>query len=163
MAAMGAEDVRVVVVRKPVTVLLLLLATVAIAVITLSMSGKVYAKVDAEPFRDVKLLAEKLASPEGVSTQVVVALIMPVVFNMLLFMPWGFLMFLVLDREERPTSQSYLLTMLLAATLSGGIEVWQYFLPTRVTDINDIVWNIAGAIVGAFLGHLRKRVRIAFE
>ena len=47
--------------------------------------------------------------------------------------------------------------------LSFAVEATQYFLPNRVTDINDVIWNSTGALVGAFFGHLRKRVRIAFE
>lgn len=162
MSAMSKSGVRTVVVRRGVTIFLLLLATVAIYGITLSLSGKAYSKVDPVPFREVKLLAEKLS--EGpMSTSVIVALTMPIVLNILLFMPWGFLMFIVLDHGDRPASQSYLITFLLALLLSLGVEAWQYFLPTRVTDINDIIWNALGAFLGAILGHLRKRVRVAFE
>jgi glycopeptide antibiotics resistance protein len=159
---MSKSAVRTVVVRRAVTVFLLLLATVAIAGITLSLSGKAYSKVDPVPFREIRLLAEKLS--EGpMPTSVVIALTMPIILNILLFMPWGFFMFIVLDHGDRPASQSYLITFLLAILLSLGVEAWQYFLPTRVTDINDVIWNGLGAFLGAIFGHLRKRVRVAFE
>jgi glycopeptide antibiotics resistance protein len=93
----------------------------------------------------------------------VVALISPLILNVLLFLPWGFLAFIALDTPERPASQSYLLTILLALGLSLGVEATQYFLPDRVTDVNDVIWNSAGALAGAVFGHLRKRVRVAFE
>lgn len=159
---MGKTTVRTVTVSKRMTFLLLVLTTIVIALITLTMSGKIYNKVDPEPFRDLKLIAERL-SRGPMETKILIALIMPIVFNMLLFIPWGFLLFILLDNVDRPTSQSYLLTFLLGVTFSLAVEAWQYFLPTRVTDVNDVIWNASGAVVGAFLGHLRKRVRVAFE
>lgn len=154
--------VRIVVVRKLTTFVLLLLTTAALCGITLWASGKAYTKVDPEPFREIRVLTTKLA--EGpMRTETIVALTMPIVLNVLLFMPWGFLMFVLLDRPERPALQSYLWTIGLALAFSSLVEAWQYFLPTRVTDINDIIWNAAGALLGAFYGHLRKRVRVAFE
>ncbi len=159
---MGKVTVRTIPVRKWVTALLLLFATIVIATITLSLSGKAYAKVDPVPFREIRLLADKMQDGP-VPMPILVALTMPVILNVLLFMPWGFLMFVLLDRPERPTNQSYLLTFLTAMAFSLAVEGSQYFLPTRVTDINDVIWNGLGALVGAILGHLRKRVRIAFE
>ena len=44
-----------------------------------------------------------------------------------------------------------------------GIEAWQYFLPSRVADVNDVIWNTSGTILGALLGHARLRVRFEFE
>lgn len=157
-----SRPVRTVTVRRGFSILLLLLVTIAIAVITLSLTGKAYTKVDPVPFREVRLLVEKLS--EGpLPFTVFIALIAPMILNVLLFMPWGFFMFIVLDHGDRPAAQSYLITFLVAVGLSLGVELWQYFLPTRVTDINDVIWNAFGALLGAILGHLRKRVRVAFE
>ena len=156
------KEIRTVVVRRWMSVLLLLLTTVAIAAITLSLTGRAYNKVDAVPFRDMRLLISRME--EGpIPVPLLVALVAPMVLNILLFIPWGFLMFIVLYRQERSTGNVYLLTVLLAMLFSAAVEAWQYFLPTRVTDINDVIWNGVGAAVGAFLGHLRKRVRVAFE
>lgn len=160
---MGKAGVRIVTVRKWVTVTLLLLTTIGIAAITLSLSGKAYTKVDSEPFREIRVLNRILRSGEPTPTSTVVALTMPIVMNILLFMPWGFLAFISLDTVSRPTHRTYLLTLLLAMAFSCLVEAWQYFLPTRVTDVNDIIWNGTGAFLGAVLGHLRKRVRVAFE
>jgi glycopeptide antibiotics resistance protein len=159
---MAHSSPRVITVRRWVTILLLLLTTAAIAGLTLYAQGKAYTKVDPEPFREIRVLTQKLA--EGpVRTETVVALTMPIVLNLLLFVPWGFLMFVALDRPERATIQSYLWTVLAAMAFSSLVEAWQYFLPTRVTDVNDIIWNATGAFIGAVAGHIRKRVRFAFE
>jgi glycopeptide antibiotics resistance protein len=159
---MGKPSIRTVTVNRRTTVLLLILATILIATLTLWISGKSYEKVDPVPFREIRVIAERLqAGP--VPMNVFVALVMPAVLNALLFIPWGFLMFLALDRPERPTHQSYLLALLFGLAFSFSVEAAQYFLPTRVTDINDVIWNGAGVMVGAIFGHLRKRVRIAFE
>ena len=160
---MAKTTVRTVTVRKWVTVLLLVLTTVGIAAITLSLTGKAYSKVDSEPFREIRVLNRILLADEPVKTSTIVALTMPIILNILLFMPWGFFTFIILDTPERPTHRSYILTVLLAMAFSCLVEAWQYFLPTRVTDINDIIWNGTGAFLGAIVGHLRKRVRVAFE
>ena len=82
--------------------------------------------------------------------------------NVLLFVPWGFLLFIALYTVNRPTMQTYVLTVLLGFTFTCAIEGWQYFLPDRVADINDIIWNTTGALLGAILGHLRERLRFEF-
>lgn len=160
---MPAPRIKTYTVSKWITLVLLLVMTGTILGVTVSLSGKAYNKVDPEPFRDVRVLVDRLQDDRPVPTPVVVSLLMPIVLNILLFVPWGFLMFVLLERPERSAFQAYLLTFFLALALSLGVEAWQYFLPTRVTDVNDVIWNGAGAIVGAILGHLRKRVRIAFE
>ncbi|MGZ8868364.1 MAG: VanZ family protein, partial [Thermoanaerobaculia bacterium] len=73
------------------------------------------------------------------------------------------LMFISLYTMDRPTMQTYLLTFLLGLSFSLAIEAWQYFVPSRVVDVNDVIWNSAGALLGAFLGHMRLRVRLEFE
>ena len=83
--------------------------------------------------------------------------------NILLFVPWGVLMFIALYSVERPTVQTYILTILLGLTFTLGVEAWQYFLPSRVADINDVIWNTSGTVAGAILGHMRLRVRFEFE
>ena len=90
-------------------------------------------------------------------------IVMPVIGNMLLFVPWGFLMFISLYSVERPTVQTYVLTILLGLSFSTAIEAVQYFLPSRVADVNDIIWNSAGTLIGALLGHARLRLRFEFE
>jgi len=151
-----------IVVKRPVTILLLLVVTVVIAGATLWMSGKSYSKVDPIPFEDLRHLAHRIAH-RPVSTRVLALIVVPIIANVLLFVPWGFLMFITLYTVRRPTVQTYVLTFLLGLTFACAIEAWQYFLPSRVADINDIIWNSTGTLLGAFLAHLRLRLRFEFD
>jgi glycopeptide antibiotics resistance protein len=151
-----------IVVRRPFTILLLLIVTAAIAATTLWMSGKSYSKVDPIPFEDLRHLAKRVAH-RPVSTRVLALIVVPIIANVLLFMPWGFLMFIALYTVERPTVQTYVLTILLGLTFACAIEACQYFLPTRVADVNDIIWNTTGTLAGAILAHLRLRLRFEFD
>ncbi|HEY4642287.1 MAG TPA: VanZ family protein [Thermoanaerobaculia bacterium] len=149
-------------VPRPVTILLLLAVTVMIAFVTVYAAGKSYSKIDPVPFEDLRHLSHRIAQ-KPVSTQLVAVVVMPIVANVLLFIPWGFLTFISLYTLERPTMQTYVLTILGGLSFSLAIEAWQYFLPTRVADVNDVIWNTTGAALGAIVGHLRQRVRLEFE
>lgn len=149
-------------VRRPITVLLLLIVTASIVFVTVYAAGKSYSKIDPIPFEDLRHLTHRLEH-KPVSTQVMAVIIMPIIANVLLFIPWGFLTFISLYTLERPTMQTYILTILGGLSFSLAIEAWQYFLPTRVADVNDVIWNTTGAALGAILGHLRQRIRLEFE
>ncbi|HKO54551.1 MAG TPA: VanZ family protein [Thermoanaerobaculia bacterium] len=149
-------------IRRPVTFLLLLLVTAAIIALTVWMTGRSYAKVDPIPFEEIRHLARILRGRQ-ISTQLLAVIVVPMIANVLLFVPWGFLMFISLYTEPRPTVQTYVLTILLGFSLTVAIEGWQYFLPSRVADVNDVIWNTAGTVAGAILGHMRLRVRFEFE
>ena len=151
-----------IVIRRPFTILLLLIVTIAIAATTLWMSGKSYSKIDPIPFEDLRHLANRVAH-RPVPTRVLALIVVPIIANVLLFMPWGFLMFIALYTVERPTVQTYVLTVLLGLTFACAIEAWQYFLPSRVADINDIIWNTVGTLLGAILAHMRLRLRFEFD
>jgi glycopeptide antibiotics resistance protein len=145
-----------------VTFLLLLLVTAAIIALTVWMTGRSYSKVDPIPFEEIRHLARVLRDRQ-ISTQLLAVIVIPIIANVLLFVPWGFLMFISLYTEERPTVQTYVLTILLGFSLTVAIEGYQYFLPSRVADVNDVIWNTAGTVAGAILGHMRLRVRFEFE
>jgi VanZ family protein len=150
------------VIRRPFTILLLLAVTISIAALTTSITGKSYSKVDPIPFEDLRHLAHRLEN-RPMATTTLSIIVLPVIANTLLFLPWGFLLFISLYSVDRPTVQTYVLTILLGITFSGAIEAVQYFLPSRVADVNDIIWNSAGTLIGALLGHARLRVRFEFE
>jgi glycopeptide antibiotics resistance protein len=153
---------RDVVIGRGLTVLLLVLVTGAILATTISMSGKSYGKVDPKPFEELRHLVHRLEQ-KPLPTQIIAVIVMPVIANVLLFVPWGFLTFIALYTLDRPTVQTYVLTVLLGFSFTLAIEAWQYFLPSRVADVNDVIWNTVGAFAGAVLGHLRLRVRLEFE
>lgn len=158
---MGKRHVHVVMVRKPVTFALLALTTAAIAGFVYLLSGKAYA-ADTHPMRE--MLARLLGADRGsVTRSTVLAFLMPVAANMLLFLPWGFLAFVALDRPERPRRVTYLITVIAAAIIAACMVWWQLVLPTRVTSLPDTFANALGAFTGAALGHARKGVRIRFD
>jgi glycopeptide antibiotics resistance protein len=148
-------------IRRPVTIVLLLVITILIVLTTVWMSGKSYSKIDPQPFDDIRHLSHRIAR-HPVSTHLLAVIIVPIIANILLFVPWGFLLFIALYTVDRPTLQTYVLTVLLGLTLTCAIEAWQYFLPSRVADVNDIIWNTTGTLLGAILGHLRARLRFEF-
>jgi glycopeptide antibiotics resistance protein len=148
--------------RRPLTIALLVTITVIIAAVTLSDSGKSYGKVDPIPFEDVRHLVHRIER-RPLPTSILSVMVMPMVGNVLLFVPWGFLMFIALYTVNRPTVQTWVLTILLGISLSVAIEGTQYFMPTRVADVNDVIWNTVGTMAGALLGHARLRVRFEFE
>lgn len=153
---------REVTVPRYATAIALLAVTIAIIAVTVWMSGKSYENFDPIPFTQLRQLMKRLDA-RPVSTQLLAVIIMPMIANVLLFVPWGMLAFISLYNLERPTLQTYVLTILLGLTFSLCIEGWQYFLPSRVADINDVIWNTSGAVAGALLGHARLRVRFEFD
>lgn len=153
---------REVVIRRPTTILLLIATTLSIVLVTIYLSGRSYSNLDPFPFDDLRHLVKRLEH-RPISTNILAVIVVPIIANVMLFVPWGFLMFITLYTVDRPTIQTYVLTILLGFSFTLGIEAWQYFLPSRVADINDVIWNTVGTMSGALLGHLRLRVRFEFE
>jgi glycopeptide antibiotics resistance protein len=153
---------REVLIRKPVTVVLLLVTSLTIVGLTVWMAGRSYENFEPIPFDDLRFLARRLGE-KPIATHVLALIVVPMIANILLFVPWGFLAFIAFSSIERPVLQTYLLTILLGFSFTLSIEAWQYFLPSRVADINDVIWNTSGTILGGLLGHARLRLRIEFE
>ena len=157
---MGKRHVRVVPVRKPATYALLVLVTVAMVSLLYVLSGRAYA-TDRSPL--LSLAASLLGGGAPVSRDAVLAFLMPVTANILLFVPWGFLAFVALDSPRRPRRMTYVLTIVGALVVALAMSLWQELLPTRVTSPIDALANAAGAFAGAALGHARKTVRVRFD
>jgi hypothetical protein len=157
---MGRREVRVIVVRKSVAVALLVIVSAALVALVYYLSGRAYAS-GYYPIRDLILGLGESRHP--LSRDALLASLMPVFADVLLFVPWGFLLFVVLDRPGRPRSRTYALTFLAGLAFAGLLDGWQHFLPTRVTDSLDTIANAFGAMGGALAGHLRKQVRIQFD
>lgn len=152
---MGKREVRVVRVRKSVTLVLLLLTTAAIIALFWFLSGRAYAG-KWDPLR-------ALWRRDSYAPGAMLAYLMPVLANLLLFVPWGFLLFIVADRPERRRRLTYVLAFAGGLVFATGMHLWQLTLPTRVTSLGDAFVNALGALMGAVLGHLRKQVRVRFE
>ena len=158
---MGKRHVYVIPVRKPATFALLAITTAAMASLLFVLSGRAYA-VDRHPLLD---LTARFLGGGGVpiSRDALLAFLMPVIANIILFVPWGFLAFVALDSPRRPRRTTYLLTIIGALVVAVAMSAWQELLPTRVTSLPDALANAAGALAGAALGHARKDVRVRFD
>src|SRR5450755_3346943 len=102
---MGKREVRLIVVPKWVTVILLIVVSAAMTALILYLSGKAYEN-GREPMRD--LLLRLMQRGADVPRSAILASVMPSIANMLFFVPWGFLMFLAIDSPSRGRAKSYL-------------------------------------------------------
>jgi len=158
---MGRRQVHVIRVRAPVTFALLVLTTAAMVALIYFLSGKAYA---AETHPISEILARLLGSGRGpVSRDALLAFLMPVIGNVMLFVPWGLLAFLALDGRMQSRRAVYFATVVGAVVFSAAMVLWQQTLPTRVTSLPDTFANGVGALAGAALGHARKGVHVRFE
>lgn len=71
---------------------------------------------------------------------------MQIFLNILLFVPFGFLLPIILDRFR-----SLWLTTVTGFIFSVGIETMQYITGRGLTEVDDVINNSAGALVGYIL------------
>ena len=156
---MGKRRVHRIVVRKPVSVVLLVLTTAAMLAVLYALAETAHVR-ETRSTRDLLVL---LSDVSDASADRLIALLTPAVLHAMVFVPWGFLTFVVIDRPERPRAMTYLSTVAAAIGFVLAVEWWQSFLPSRVVSPSDVIAHAAGATTGAVLGHLRKQVRVEFE
>jgi glycopeptide antibiotics resistance protein len=137
---MGKREVRVVVVRKTVTIALLAIASIAMLSLVYGLSGHAFVRTERSI---VDIIALDAA-------------------NTILFIPWGFLAFIALS-PKRPRAMTYALTILFGALFALVVAGWQSAQPAPVTTYRDTIWNVIGTFLGAIAAHLRKSVRIRFQ
>jgi glycopeptide antibiotics resistance protein len=75
-----------------------------------------------------------------------------VVSNVLLFMPWGFLLAAWRGKCGTGYPGAAVLGLLTGFLLSGAVECAQLFTPSRTASFIDIVTNTAGSTLGAMVG-----------
>lgn len=63
--------------------------------------------------------------------------------NILWFMPLGFLFPIIIQKRD-----CFWLTLLVGIFVSVSIEGWQFILMTGVSDIDDVFFNVCGAVIG---------------
>ncbi len=77
--------------------------------------------------------------------------------NVLAYVPLGTALSLALPGKVS-ARRTFLWVLLLAGLLSAGVETAQRWLPTRVSSLADILFNLIGALMGGLLGlWLRSR------
>jgi glycopeptide antibiotics resistance protein len=79
-----------------------------------------------------------------------------IVLNIIGFMPLGFMLCGYLGMRGA-IGASFAKTVLLCGLFSLLIESLQWFLPTRDSDMTDVITNIAGSAVGALLYTVSRR------
>jgi len=158
---MGKKDIRTIPVPRRATVLLLVLISLIMIAFIAFLSGRAYYR---EPVTPARIVASIISYDRtGAARANVLASFATVIANALFFIPFGVLAFLSLDSANRRRSITYALVACVGVTFALCLNVWQQFLPTRITGWIDMIWNTAGALVGAVAGHLRKSVRVRFE
>lgn len=75
-------------------------------------------------------------------------------WNVIGFIPLGFLGFRLLRRRGRQTFSAVSLLLAIGFFVSFGFESLQHFLPTRHSSIVDIVTNLGGLAVGILMARL---------
>ena len=68
---------------------------------------------------------------------------MQIFLNILLFVPFGFLLPIVSERLRNP-----ILTVFAGFLFSAGIETMQYITGRGLTEVDDVINNTAGAVFG---------------
>src|ERR1043166_1740007 len=137
---MGKREVRVVVVRKPVTIVLLVVVSIAMLALVYGLSGHAFVRTQRSVIDIIALVAA----------------------NTILFIPWGFLTVIALS-PKKPRASTYVLTIVAGALFALGVAAWQATQPAPVTIYSDSIWNVIGTLLGAIAAHLRKTVRVRFQ
>lgn len=158
---MGKESVRIVLVPRWATSILLAVLSLAMAGLIFSLSGRAYLGARLTVHEIVSLIHRY--DQGGMSNDALLATAAPAIADIFFFLPWGALGFFAFDGGEGHRLRTYLLTLAVGVTFALGLVAWQSTLPTRVTGWGDAGWNAAGCLGGAIAGHLRKRLRIRFD
>lgn len=74
-----------------------------------------------------------------------------VIGNMIMFLPFGFFISYYLD------SETFHLTLTLTLIASASIEIVQSLIG-RVFDIDDIILNLVGGLLGYFIYHILRQI-----
>ena len=71
--------------------------------------------------------------------------------NVVLFLPFGYLGVLAARPETRLTRQ-FVMVCLLGVVFAFLLQVAQLYLPSRDENLQDVIWNLLGIVVGGALG-----------
>lgn len=71
--------------------------------------------------------------------------------NVLLFIPLGISLFIITVQKHRNIWLVLIICCLISVIISTMIEMTQLFLPIRVSNLTDIIYNTCGGVVGGLL------------
>jgi glycopeptide antibiotics resistance protein len=136
--------------------------TLGILAATLALEGKRPVGTNLAPFEDLgRVLVE--VHKGGLLSGRNLLNALGIFGNLVLFVPWGFLAWKLLDGRSRHAVLVYLEMLSFGLLLSAGIELVQLFLATRAADVNDVIWNVLGTAAGGGLAHAGKRIQVEWE
>lgn len=150
---------RRVVVGKGMQALLLFAYTALVLVGTLLVEGRPGVVTNLVPFDDLARLRVS-AGRAGVFSSRFVLGLLGLVGNLVMFAIWGFLAWKFVDGRGRARWRNHAEVIFFGLVFSVGIETVQFFLPTRAADVNDVFWNVVGAVLGSILAHVHASVRL---
>jgi len=90
------------------------------------------------PFTTIKLYLKHIEKPYAYTN---------IVANLLFFVPVGFLIPLAFPRHKR-----FLKTIIICLIIIASIEVFQYITCLGFCDVDDVILNMIGSIIG-FIGY----------
>ncbi|MBC5997692.1 VanZ family protein [Romboutsia ilealis] len=94
----------------------------------------------------VNTISDFMVSPQSVLRQVVL--------NIIFFMPFGFLFTMLYLKKNK----KLLKVLIISLVFSTCIETLQFFVG-RFMDIDDIIWNTSGAVIGSIIYFLINNLR----
>ncbi|WP_282604442.1 VanZ family protein [Pelagibius sp. Alg239-R121] len=71
--------------------------------------------------------------------------------NVVLFLPFGYLGILAAGAEARLVRQ-FLFVCVVGVIFAFALQVAQLYLPSRDENLQDVIWNLLGIMIGAALG-----------
>lgn len=77
-----------------------------------------------------------------------------VISNILLFIPYGFLLCWILREKTFSLSKSQIICLVSSFLLSLSIEFLQLFFTSRTTSLTDIINNVLGTYIGCILNNI---------
>jgi VanZ family protein len=105
-----------------------------------------------------KVLKKTILVPPWEDFRFTRSYLMDVLTNILGFIPFGFFFSAYLwMRKPRSNFRLLLTTTVIAGCMSLSIELIQVYLPTRSSQLMDVITNILGAALGVILFHFYQR------
>lgn len=78
------------------------------------------------------------------------------VLNALLFLPFGYLYV----RRLRGRRRAMLRASAVAFVLSAGVEFLQVFMHNHFATVTDVIMDVSGAAIGAWIGRMERATGI---
>ncbi len=133
-------------------VALLILTSLVILLVTMMPDTTVSkanrsGKIKSVPFHHLSTVVRIVARPDKPLAKLHKTLV-DLLGNIVLFVPFGVLASIILKQKKRPTWMRILLAFGAGLLFSSFIETVQFWFPTRTTDVDDIIFNSSGTLLG---------------